>query len=91
MTGRTAGTIFHEERLAKPLREPLTHQPGDNVGLAASGSGNNDTDRPRRIGLRACIARDGRERGSTRGQMQKLPSVGEFHGALLFSRRFSRA
>jgi hypothetical protein len=32
--------------------------------------------------------RYGRENGSTRGQTQKLSSVGEFHGALLFSRRF---
>jgi hypothetical protein len=33
--------------------------------------------RPRRIGLRHCDARDGWERGSTRGQMQKL-SRGSF-------------
>src|SRR5262249_61065778 len=33
----------------------------------------------RRRGLRPCGARHGRERGSARGQMQKLSSVGKFH------------
>jgi hypothetical protein len=46
---------------------------------SASGSPNNPAYRPRRIGLRHCDARDGRERGSTRCQMQKLSSVGKFH------------
>src|SRR5215471_19972335 len=38
--------------------------------------------RPRRLGLRPRDARDGRERGSAGGQMQKLPSVGKFHFVL---------
>ena len=38
-----------------------------------------DAHRPRRIGLRPCDARHGRQRGSARGQMQKL-SAGKFHG-----------
>ena len=42
---------------------------------------NDDAHRPRRIGLRPSEARDGRERGSARGQMQKLSSVGKFHFA----------
>ena len=41
-----------------------------------------DAHRPRRIGLRPCDTRDGRERGSARCQMQKLPA-GKFHGVLL--------
>ena len=32
-----------------------------------------------RIGLRPRDARHGGDRGSARGQMQKLPSVGKFH------------
>jgi hypothetical protein len=32
--------------------------------------------------LRLCGTRHGRERGSARGQIQKLPSVGKFHSAL---------
>ena len=37
-----------------------------------------DPHRPRRIGLRPCDARHGRQRSSARGQMQKL-SAGKFH------------
>ena len=37
--------------------------------------------RPRRIALRPCGARHGRESSGTCGKMQELPSVGEFHGA----------
>jgi hypothetical protein len=38
--------------------------------------------RPRRIGLRPSNARDGRQRGSARCQMQKI-SAGKFHGVFL--------
>ena len=43
------------------------------------GKADDDAHRPRRIGLRPRDARHGRQRGSARGQMQKLPSVGKFH------------
>src|SRR3954453_9793914 len=35
----TAGTrpVFNNERLPEPLRQPLSHQPGDDVRRAASG------------------------------------------------------
>jgi hypothetical protein len=45
-----------------------------------------DAHRPRRVGLRHRKARDGRESGSTRSQMQKL-SAGKFHGVPLKCRR----
>ena len=41
-----------------------------------------DAHRPRRIGLRPRDARHGRQRGSARGQMQKI-STGKFHGQSL--------
>jgi hypothetical protein len=43
------------------------------------GGRDNDPHRPRRIDLRPRDARNGRERGSTRCQMQKLTAL-EFHG-----------
>src|SRR5215831_16549275 len=49
------------------------------VGGAARRKTYDPAYRPRRVGLRPRDARDGRERGSARGQMQKLPSVGKFH------------
>ena len=69
-----AGTrpVVDDELLAEPLRQPLTDQARDDVGRAAGGIANNDAHRPRRIGLRPCEARHGRQRGSARGQMQKL-------------------
>ena len=48
------------------------------------GKADDDAHRPRRIGLRPRDARHGRQRGSARGQMQKL-SAGKFHGAPLLS------
>ena len=58
---------------------------------AAGGKANDDAHRPRRIGLRPRDPRHGRQRGSARGQMQKL-SAGKFHGddpSSTFSRRIS--
>jgi hypothetical protein len=69
----------------------LTDQACNNISPATGGVPDDDAHRLRRIGLRPYDARGGQQRGSTRGQMQKLPSVGEFHGALLFSRRVSHA
>src|SRR6516162_11618137 len=83
--------VLDDDLLAEALRQPLTDQACNNVGPATGGVPDDDTDRMRRIGLRPRDPRCGREHGNARGQMQKLPSVGKFHGALLFSRRFSRA
>src|SRR5438046_3089691 len=71
--------VFDDELLAEPLREPWSDEPRDNVGRAAGGRGGNDAYWPRRISLRPSEPRSGRQRGSPRGQMQKLPSVGKFH------------
>src|SRR5205085_12695722 len=53
----SARTVLHDELLAKPLRQPLAHEPGDNVARAAGSKADNDPHRPRRIGLPACDAR----------------------------------
>ena len=50
-------------------------------GEDPAGETNNDTYRPRRIGLRHRNTRHHRQRGSARGQMQKL-SAGKVHDAL---------
>jgi len=71
---------FNDELLAKWLRQPLTHEACDDVGRATAGRESNDQpNRLRGIGLRPCNTRHGRDRGSDRGQMQKLSSVGKFH------------
>src|SRR5207342_3767517 len=54
----------------------------DHIGRPARRKWNDHADWPRRIGLRPCDARGGRECGSTRCQMQKLSSVGKFHEVL---------
>src|SRR5215472_12413478 len=76
--GAPARTVLNDEWLAQALRQPLAHQAYQYIRRAAGGRGDDDAHRPRRIGLRPSEARDGRERGNARGQMQKL-SAGKFH------------
>src|SRR5438132_1351002 len=71
-------TVVDDERLTEPLREPLTYQACRDVRTASGREANNDAHRPRRIGLRPSYARNSRERGSARGQIQKI-SAGKFH------------
>ena len=86
----SARPVLDDELLAEPLRQPLTDQARDDVGRAAGGEADDDAHRPRRIGLRPRDARHGRQRGSARGQMQKL-SAGKFHRRPSVSRRFIRS
>src|SRR5262249_59695997 len=44
--------VFHDERLAQPLRQPMPDQTREGVGPAAGRKANNDAHWPRRIGLR---------------------------------------
>ena len=73
-----AGPVLDQEWLAEPFRQPLTEQARRDVGAAAGGLSDDDAHRPCRMGLRPSEARDGRQRGSARGEMQKL-SAGKFH------------
>jgi hypothetical protein len=86
-----AWNVLHIELLSESLAQFLGDKPGEHVGGAAGSIRHDDLHRPRRIGLRPSDMRDRRKRGNACGQMQKLPSVGEFHAALLFSPHVSRA
>jgi len=76
-----AGTrsVFDDELLTKPFRQPLPDDACRDVGRAGRTEGHDQPHRPRRIGLRPCDARDGRQRGSARGPSQNLPAVEKFH------------
>src|SRR5262245_22549173 len=87
--GSRAWLVLNDERLAEPLREPLTNETRGDVGRAASQETDNNAHRPRRIGLRPSDARKSRECGSTCRQTQKL-SAGKFHGVHVPSRPGSR-
>src|SRR5262249_57393954 len=69
-----AGTrpVLNDELLTEPLGEPLTYYARDDVNRLARGKSDDDAHRPRRIGLRPCDPRDGRQRGSPRCQMQEF-------------------
>src|SRR5262249_14037677 len=72
--------VLDDERLAEAIRQPLPDQARKEIGRPAGGKPDDDTDRPRRIGLRAGDPRQRRQCGSTRGQAQKS-SAGKMHGA----------
>src|SRR5262245_56518075 len=72
-------SIVDYELLAEPLRELLSDQTSHGVGRTARRVADDDTHGPRRVGLRPSDARHSRERGSARGQVEKLSSVGKFH------------
>src|SRR5215475_4207856 len=73
-----ARSVLDDELLAKSLRQYLTYEARDDVRRTTGRKADDDAHRPRRIGLRPSSARHGRERGSARGQMQKI-SAGKFH------------
>src|SRR5215469_10222212 len=63
--------VFDDELLTKVLRQPLTEKTCKQVRHAPRRKSNDQADRPCRIGLRPRDARDDRERGSARSEMQK--------------------
>src|SRR5215472_2265654 len=74
----SACPVLNNELLTEPLREPLSYQTRDDVARTAGAIADDQAHRPRWIGLRPSQARNGWERGSARGQMQKI-SAGKFH------------
>ena len=74
-----AGTIFNDELLTQPLRQPLPHEPRSNVGRTSGSERHDQAHRPRRIGLCQYDPRRNRQRGSSCGQMQEC-AAGKFHG-----------
>src|SRR5215467_1368372 len=77
-----ARDVFDDEWLTKPLGKPSPQHTRENIRRTAGRRTDDDAHRPRRVGLRPRDARHGRQRGSARGQMQKL-SAGKFHNGLL--------
>ena len=63
--------VLNNELLAEALRQPLSYQACHDVGGTTGGESDDDAHWARRIGLRPSEARDGRQRGSARDQMQK--------------------
>src|SRR3954468_13216528 len=76
-----AWPVLDDECLAQPVRQPLTHQPGDDVGRTAGSKTDEDADGARRIGLRPGRARHHRQCQRARCQMQK-PTAWKRHGVL---------
>src|SRR5262245_4082868 len=79
--GAATRPVVDYELLAEPLRQPLADQAGRDVVRAGGRDRHDQTHRPRWIGLRPSDARDGRQRSSACGEMQKL-SAGKYHSAL---------
>src|SRR5262245_43713106 len=73
-----SGPVLDDEGLARTLRQSLRQEARSDVADTPSRKENHQTHRPRRIGLRPRDARQGRQHGSTGGQMQKI-SAGKFH------------
>jgi hypothetical protein len=69
---------FDDHLLTQKLGEAGAKDSRQNVGTAAGGEGHHHGHRPRRIGLRGRDPRQGRQRGSAGGQMQKI-STEKFH------------
>jgi hypothetical protein len=71
--------VLDDELLAEQPAERLCEHARGNIARGAGTKANDDAHRPRRIGLRFCHPRYGRQRGSARGQMQEC-AAGKFHG-----------
>src|SRR5262249_16708046 len=71
--------VLDIELLPERFAEFLSGNPREDIGASAGREWHNHAHRTRRVGLRPSDARDGRQRGSARGQMQKMPTVGKFH------------
>src|SRR5262249_60488939 len=70
------GGLRERDLWAEPLRQPLTDQACSEINRATRRERRDQPYRTRRIGLRPCDVRRKRQRGSARGQMQKI-SAGE--------------
>jgi hypothetical protein len=70
----------NQDRLSKGYPHSIANNARDHVNWTTGGSIVHKCDWARRKGLRARNPRQNRQRGSARGHMQKLPTVGKFHG-----------
>ena len=72
------GPVFGDKGHSEPLGKPLSDQPRGDVDAPARRVGDDDTRRPRRIGLRPTETGSARKHGGTSGQMQKSATQ-KFH------------
>jgi hypothetical protein len=70
-----AGYVFDVELFSEVLRQSLCDEAGDYVRRTGGRVGNDYAHRPRRIDLRPSEARDGRQRGSARCEMEKISAA----------------
>ena len=77
--------VLDDKLLSERAREVLTDDADNEITRPAGGERNDDRDWPRRISLRPCDSRHGRQSGSTRYQMHKLTAL-KRHGVLLWCR-----
>src|SRR5262249_3303587 len=70
--------VLDVELLAKMLGQLLCDESAEKIGRTAWRIRHDHAHRPRRIGVRPCQARAGRQRSSTRSKLQKI-SAGKFH------------
>src|SRR5580704_4203325 len=70
--------IFYGDLLSPNFRQPIGNDTPGDIRPATWRESDQESHRPRRIGLRPCDRGRRRERGSARRQMQKL-SAGKFH------------
>ena len=69
-----ARSVLNDELMPKARREPLPHEPCDDVRRAAGHSVDDDAHRPRRVGLRARKARSSSKNHAQCRQSQKSPA-----------------
>src|SRR5262249_26419548 len=77
--GGSTRPVFDDEWLSQPLRQPLSDQACDDVGRPASGKADDDAHRSRGMVLRSGEAREDREGGGARCEMEKFWG-GNFYG-----------
>jgi hypothetical protein len=70
-----ARSVLDNELLTKTLRQPLTEKASEQIGHAARWKPDDQAHRPRRISLCSRDTRKHRQRGSARGQLEKLSAA----------------
>src|SRR5687768_9823021 len=77
----SARPVFDDELLAKPFRQPLTHQAREDVIRTAWSKADDNAHRPRRIGLGPCNAGYNRQCGERdRGDEDSAAQHGDASG-----------
>src|SRR6185437_2501335 len=77
-------SVLNHDLLSPHFGKPVCQRPGESVAASACCKRHYQAHISVRIGLRPRDVRDGPQRGSARGEMQKL-SAGKFHDACVCS------